>query len=91
MPGIGSIFAEQMKRCKDRLFVDDADRYERVLAARERESKYIQDMLLANRILHGEVDRLKRELQILAREYEQLRDSIKAEIFSAPMEEKGDE
>ena len=87
MPSIGSIFAEQLKRCKDRLSWDRESDYERLLRT---SGKQIHKLITTAIILRDENARLRSELQTLAKDYEKLRDSIKAEIFDLAKKETGD-
>ena len=77
MARIGSIFAEQLRRAKEKLAGDPQTSLQSII---RRQDAAIQRMAELARMQAGEIERLKRELRTLAGDYLELRQSIVREV-----------
>ena len=77
MASIGLIFAEQLRRARERLTGDPQASLQSII---RRQDAAIQRMAELARMQAGEIERLKRELRTLAGDYLELRKSIVREV-----------
>ena len=77
MASIGSIFAEQLRRAKEKLAGDPQASLQSII---RRQDAAIQRMAELARMQAGEIERLKREIRTLAGDYLELRKSIVREV-----------
>jgi cell division protein FtsB len=79
MARIGSIFAEQLRRCKERLSGSTESEMERLFRV---QGENIQRLLMQIRELQADRDRLQGELRYVSHRYAALRRRIWSEIIS---------